>query len=77
MLNSLGYQLLGEGEKEAAVRIFESNTREFPESSNTYDSLGEAYKKIGQKERAIQSYRKALELDPSNINARNMLKSLE
>ena len=54
VLNSLGYQLLGEGEKEAAVRIFESNTREFPESSNTYDSLGEAYKKIGQKERAIQ-----------------------
>jgi len=77
VLNSLGYQLLGEGKKEAAVRMFELNAQEFPGSSNTYDSLGDAYRQIGQKERAIQFYRKAVELDPGNINARNMLKSLE
>src|SRR5437867_4493517 len=66
-LNSLGYQLLGLGEKEAAVRIFELNTQQFPASSNTYDSLGDACRQIGQRERAIQAYKKAVELDPSNI----------
>jgi tetratricopeptide (TPR) repeat protein len=61
-LNSLGYQLLRQGEKQAALRIFELNTREFPVSSNAYDSLGEAYAKAGQNDRAIQAYTKALEL---------------
>ena|SRR3989441_135057 len=76
-LNSLGYQLLGQGERQAAVRIFDLNTKEFPTSSNTYDSLGEAYQKIGQKKQAIQAYKKAVELDPHNLNAQRMLKSLE
>ena len=76
-LNSLGYQLLNQGEKQAAVRIFELNTMEFPTSSNTYDSLGEAYSKIGQKERAIQAYTKAVELDPNNLNSRRMLRKLK
>ena len=76
-LNSLGYQLLGQGEKQAALRIFELNTREFPASSNAYDSLGEAYAKAGQKDRAIQAYSKALELDPNNLNSQKMLRSLK
>jgi tetratricopeptide (TPR) repeat protein len=76
-LNSLGYQLLGQGEKQAALRIFELNTREFPASSNAYDSLGEAYAKVGQKDRAIQAYTKALELDPNNLNCQKMLRSLK
>jgi CubicO group peptidase (beta-lactamase class C family) len=75
-LNSLGYQLLGRGEKPAALRIFELNTREFPASSNAYDSLGEAYSTLGRKDRAIQAYSKALELDPNNLNSRKMLRSL-
>ena len=76
-LNSLGYQLLGQGKKQAALRIFELNTREFPASSNAYDSLGEAYAKIGEKDRAIQAYTKALELDPNNLNSQKMLRSLK
>jgi CubicO group peptidase (beta-lactamase class C family) len=76
-LNSLGYELLGEGEREAAVRVFQLNTTEFPRSSNAYESLGEAYQKAGQKEPAIRAYGKALELDPKNMDARRMLKSLE
>lgn len=76
-LNSLGYSLLGQGEQQAAVRIFELNTKEFPTSSNTFDSLGEAYKRTGQKQQAIAAYTKAIELDPHNINARRMLKELK
>jgi CubicO group peptidase (beta-lactamase class C family) len=76
-LNSLGYQLLSEGQVQAAVQLFDLNTREFPASSNAYDSLGEAYSKAGKKDRAIEAYTKAIELDPNNLNSRKMLRRLE
>ena len=47
-----------------------------PKSANTYDSLGEAYMKSGDKEMAIASYKKSLKLNPGNNNAVDMLKKL-
>jgi cytochrome c-type biogenesis protein CcmH/NrfG len=41
-----------------------------------YDSLGEAYMTNGDKERAIKNYQKAVELNPQNTNAIEMLKKL-
>jgi CubicO group peptidase (beta-lactamase class C family) len=76
-LNALGYQLLGQKQNQAAVRIFELNTTEFPTSSNAYDSLGDAFRQIQEKQRAIWAYTKAVELDPLNLNARRMLQSLK
>ncbi len=76
-LNSLGYKLLSEGDKESGMRVFEWNTADHPSSSNAFDSLGEAYLAAGKKKLAAGAYRKAVELDPHNLNARNMLRSLE
>jgi cytochrome c-type biogenesis protein CcmH/NrfG len=42
-----------------------------------YDSLGEAYMKAGQKDLAITSYEKALQLDPKNKTAPEALKKLK
>jgi Tfp pilus assembly protein PilF len=56
-----------------AIRIFELNAREFPESANAYDSLGEAYLKAGKKDLAIASYKKSLMLNEQNENARKVL----
>ncbi|HMA18821.1 MAG TPA: tetratricopeptide repeat protein, partial [Thermoanaerobaculia bacterium] len=50
---------------------------DFPGSSNVHDSLGEAYLAAGDVDAAIRSYRKSLELDPANENARNVLKQLK
>ncbi|MGH9906168.1 MAG: DUF3471 domain-containing protein [Pyrinomonadaceae bacterium] len=47
------------------------------QTSNTYDSLGEAYMVNGDKELAIQNYKKSLELNPQNTNAVDMIKRLE
>ena len=44
---------------------------------NVYDSLAEAYAKNGQKQLAIESYHKSIELDPKNQNAVDKLKELE
>jgi len=75
-LNTLGYQFLGLKQIEAAIQIFQLNVTAFPESYNTYDSLGEAYMTSGDKELASKNYKKSLELNPKNTNAVEMLKKL-
>jgi CubicO group peptidase (beta-lactamase class C family) len=75
-LNSLGYSLLGQKKLAEAIVILKLNVEFYPQSSNVYDSLGEAYLQQGNKELAIASYRKSLELDPKNGNAVTMLKKL-
>jgi cytochrome c-type biogenesis protein CcmH/NrfG len=55
----------------------ERNVQEYPQSSNTYDSLGEAYAKAGKKDLAIQNYEKSLQLNPDNKNAVDRLKKLK
>jgi len=56
--------------------VFQRNVQEFPRSSNVYDSLGEAYAKVGEKDLAIENYEKSLQLDPKNQNAVERLKKL-
>jgi tetratricopeptide (TPR) repeat protein len=76
-LNLLGYQLLWRDMKEAAVQVHELNTREHPESVNPYDSLGEAYEALGDKKAAIESYQKALDIDPNFESSSEALKRLK
>jgi Flp pilus assembly protein TadD len=72
----LGYQLLRASQFRDAVRIFQLNVEAYPQSSNTYDSLGEAYMDDGDKPQAIANYRKSLALNPKNRNAVKMLQKL-
>jgi len=76
-LNMVGYVLLYSGHEQDAISVFQRNVEDYPQSGNVYDSLGEAYMKIGQKELAIQNYEKSLQLDPKNKNAMEMLKKLK
>jgi hypothetical protein len=76
-INNLGYSLLQEGKLVEATVLLKLNVEFYPDAWNTYDSLGEAYMKAGQKDLAISNYKKSLELNPQNSNAREMLKKLE
>ena len=76
-LNGLGYRLLYGGKGADGVEVFQKNVQEYPQSSNVYDSLGEAYAKVGQKDLAIQNYEKSLQMDPKNNNAVERLKKLK
>ena len=67
---------LNDDKIDEAIRILELNTEFYPESSNTWDSLGEAYMKKGNKEKAIKFYKKSLELDPKNTNAKKMIEKM-
>lgn len=75
-LNNLGYQMIKENKLDAAIKLFELNVEEYPESANVYDSRGEAYMRSGQVELAIEDYERSLELNPDNSNATEMLKQL-
>ena len=75
--NALGYKLMQENKLEAAVYVFEKGAALYPASWNAYDSLGECLAKAGKKERAIESYRKSLELNPGNNNGRAAIQQLE
>jgi tetratricopeptide (TPR) repeat protein len=75
-INDLGYLLLKDGRIKEAIEIFKLNVSEHPDSWNVYDSLGEAYFKNGDKELAVENYKKSLELNPNNINAQEILKKI-
>jgi tetratricopeptide (TPR) repeat protein len=59
-MNTYGYLLMGQGKVDSAIVVFRKNTRDYPKSWNTYDSLGEAYAKKGDKKLAVENYSKAL-----------------
>jgi tetratricopeptide (TPR) repeat protein len=75
-LNALGYRLLGVKKVREAIEIFRLNAESYPQSANVYDSLGGAYMADGDRELAIKSYQRAVELNPQNTNAVEMLKKL-
>lgn len=64
------------GKVKEAIEIFKLNVEAFPKSGNTYDSLGEAYLKNGDKKLAIINYKKSVELDPTNENGKKVLQEL-
>lgn len=75
-LNRVGYTLLRTGRVPEAIEFFKLNVEMFPTAANGYDSLGEAYAASGDKELALQNYRRALELNPKNANAVKALERL-
>ena len=75
-INNVGYGLLQQNKTAEAIALFKANVEMYPQSANTYDSLGEAYMVHGDKELAIANYKKSLELNPQNTNAVTMLKKL-
>ena len=75
-VNALGYRLLGKKRVEEAVEAFKMNVEDYPNSSNAYDSLGEAYMIKGDKELSVRNYQRSLELNPDNTNAVEMLRRL-
>ena len=65
-INSLGLSYLRGDEIEKAVAVLELNTVFFPNSSNAFDSYGEALLKKGDTTGAIENYRQSVQLNPNN-----------
>ena len=61
-MNGLGYWFLEDGEYDKAFSFLNYNVQNYPKSFNVFDSMGDYYVAIGDKENAIKSFEKALEL---------------
>jgi len=77
ILNIIGYDLIAVQNMKDAIKVFKLNTELFPNNANIWDSMGEAYLKSGDKQLAIESYKKALIIDPNFESSGKALKELE
>jgi CubicO group peptidase (beta-lactamase class C family) len=87
-MNTIGYDFMGgsnnrnpyhfpeEHKYKEALEILKLNTELFPNSWNTYDSYGEILLILGQKEEAIKSYKRSVELNPNNTGGKKVLDEL-
>ncbi|MCI0514376.1 tetratricopeptide repeat protein [candidate division KSB1 bacterium] len=75
-IDDLGYTCLNQNKMAEAQAAFELNAKLFPNSFNVWDSYAECFMKLGDHQHAVAYYRKSLELNPDNTNARDKLREL-
>jgi CubicO group peptidase (beta-lactamase class C family) len=76
-LNDLAFILLGKQMKQQAIDVFKYNLSANPNSADAYEGLAEGYDDIGQKELALENFKKSVELNPKNNYAADRIKKLE
>ena len=72
-INSFAYNLLNAKNANDALVIFTLNTQLYPSGFNTFDSLGECLLILGKTEEGMKAYKKSLELNPKNVNAKKII----
>lgn len=75
-LGYVGYEELLQGRSQRAVSLLTLVAEMYPDSWKAWDQLGQALEDAEQVERAIDAYRRSLELDPDNTPAREAIRRL-
>ncbi|WP_130619693.1 serine hydrolase domain-containing protein [Dyella amyloliquefaciens] len=76
-VNRWGYSLLRDKRTKEAISVFAFNTEQHPQSANAFDSLAEARRANGDIPQSLRDFRRSLELNPGNDNARKQIAELE
>ena len=76
-LNRTGYKYLNANEFEKAKAIFKINIALYPEKSNVYNSMADAFKKENDTLKAIEYYEKSIAINPENRNSIKNLKKMK
>jgi tetratricopeptide (TPR) repeat protein len=76
LLAGIGARLLNANQVDLAIAAFRLNVEAFPSSATTHEGLADAYLKAGDTPRAVESYERALKLDPDNRSAKEKLEKL-
>jgi beta-lactamase regulating signal transducer with metallopeptidase domain len=74
--NTAGYMFLNSKKTAEAIAIFELNVKEYPDSWNVYDSLGEAYMAAERYDDAEANYKTALKMNPEATSAQHALQEI-
>lgn len=72
-LTMYAYSYLWGNQPKNALEVFLLIAEQFPNSANAYDSLGEVYLALGNKELSLFNYTKALKMNPDNFNAEDQI----
>lgn len=76
-INELARRLSDAGKADAAIAILEMNGEFYPASAEIDVMIGEQYRRLGDRDRAIQRYRAALAKSPQNGMAKQRLEEME
>ena len=76
-LTLYGYTFLWANNLVDAIGIFDLIISEFPNSSNAYDSMGEAYLQAKDSVKALQNYEKSLMMNPDNFLAEDVIERIK
>jgi tetratricopeptide (TPR) repeat protein len=75
-INTQGLKFLELKKFDEAIEVLALNTRLFPKSWNTWDSLAEAYMQKGENHIATGYFKKSIELKPDNNYAKEMVEKM-
>jgi len=75
--NNLGFMYHTTGKFDRAVQMFGQAIQNSGDSSVAYANLGNSFYKMKQADKAVEAWRRALELDPMNENARRSLRMFQ
>jgi predicted alpha/beta superfamily hydrolase len=76
-INMIGYQFLQMKSFDRSERIFKLNVSYYPDQFNVYDSLGDLYQAKGEKEKAIECFKKAVSLNGEADQTKDKIAKLE
>lgn len=76
-LDSLGWILFRKGNYDEALQVLLEATLHAEDDPVIWDHLGQAYEKLGEKEKALDSYRRSLTFDAKNEKVRERLEMME
>jgi tetratricopeptide (TPR) repeat protein len=76
-LIALALQLTNANKPDDAIAFLQVNTEFYPNSAPTYGIMAQAYMRKNDKENAIKSLEKAVQLNPSNEQAKRQLEQLK
>ena len=77
LINQIGYGCLQNDLQKKAEAFFKLNVKNYPNSSNVYDSLGDYYAAVEQTDKAIEAYQKAMNTDGGNSYSQEKLDALK
>ncbi len=72
-INELGYACLQRNQFNKARALFSMNTINYPHSGNVFDSYGDYFFAVGDKAKAMELYRKSLQLEENAITRKKLL----
>jgi tetratricopeptide (TPR) repeat protein len=74
--NLMGYRMMAEENMEAAKMHLVLQTRFMADAANPWDSMGDYYVAVDNKEEAIKCFEKALEIDPAFSDSQDKIDEL-